>query len=57
MSFFRQTDGQDIIEYTLLLSFVVIVSAALFQLSGTSISAIWGVTNNHLSTAQSIAGS
>jgi len=49
--------GQDLIEYTLLMAFVALASAALFISSGTSISKIWSTTNAQLSTAASTAAS
>lgn len=45
----RQEDGQDLVEYSLLLAFVVVTSAALFLYNSASISAVWGKTNNELS--------
>ena len=45
--FLRDEQGQDLVEYTLLLAFVALASAALFIGAGTSISTIWG----HASTA------
>lgn len=53
----RGEEGQDLIEYTLLMAFVALASAALFISSGTSISSIWSITNTELSTAASSAGS
>jgi Flp pilus assembly pilin Flp len=50
-------EGQDLIEYTLLMAFVALASAALFISSGTSISKIWSTTNVQLSTAASTAAS
>ena len=47
--------GQDLIEYTLLLAFVVLASAALFISAGGSISAIWSQSNTVLSQANSAA--
>ncbi|HLY19725.1 MAG TPA: hypothetical protein VKR61_21010 [Bryobacteraceae bacterium] len=47
----REEDGQDLIEYTLLMAFVALSSAALFVNSGTSVSRIWSSTNSALSTA------
>jgi Flp pilus assembly pilin Flp len=44
----RTDDGQDIVEYTLLLAFVVIFSAALLLLGGSSTQSIWSVTNTNL---------
>jgi Flp pilus assembly pilin Flp len=52
---FWQDDGQDLVEYTLLMSFVVVVSAALFLYNSDSVAAIWNATNSHLSTANSVA--
>jgi Flp pilus assembly pilin Flp len=43
--------GQDLIEYTLLMAFVALASAALFIGAGTSVSKIWSVNNATLSTA------
>ena len=49
--------GQDLIEYTLLMAFVALASAALFISSGSSVSKIWSVTNVLLSTAAASAAS
>ena len=49
--------GQDLIEYTLLMAFVALASAALFISSGKSVSAIWSTTNVQLSAAASAASS
>jgi len=43
--------GQDLIEYTLLLAFVALASAALFIGAGGSITKIWVVTNSQLAAA------
>ena len=43
--------GQDLIEYTLLLAFVALASAALFIGAGGNISKIWATTNNTLNSA------
>ncbi|MGA3043737.1 MAG: Flp family type IVb pilin [Bryobacteraceae bacterium] len=48
--------GQDLIEYTLLMAFVALGSAALFLGAGTSISSIWSTTNMQLSAAAAAAG-
>ena len=53
----KDDQGQDLIEYTLLMAFVALASAALFISSGTSISKIWSTTNTQLSLAASSAGS
>jgi Flp pilus assembly pilin Flp len=48
-----EEDGQDLTEYTLLLAFVVLISAALLLTNQKAIDTIWLVTNNNLSAAVS----
>jgi len=55
--FLTDEEGQDLIEYTLLLAFVALASAALFISAGGSINSIWTVANNTLSTAATCAAS
>ena len=55
--FWQDEQGQDLIEYTLLMAFVALASAALFISSGASVSAIWTDTNTSLSEAASAASS
>jgi Flp pilus assembly pilin Flp len=55
--FWQEEQGQDLIEYTLLLAFVALVSAALFIGAGQSASSIWSIANSQLSTAAASAGS
>jgi len=55
--FWQDEQGQDLIEYTLLMAFVALASAALFISSGTSISAIWSSSNAELDSAASTAAS
>ena len=43
--------GQDLIEYTLLMAFVALASAALFIGAGGSVKGIWSTTSTQLSTA------
>ena len=47
--------GQDLIEYTLLLAFVVLASAALFISAGGSIKGIWAQSNVILTQANTAA--
>ncbi len=49
--FLRDEQGQDLIEYTLLMAFVALASAAIFVSAGQSISTIWGSASTQLSTA------
>ena len=50
-NFWQEEQGQDLIEYTLLMAFVALASAALFIGAGTSISGIWTKTNSTLDAA------
>jgi Flp pilus assembly pilin Flp len=50
-SFWREEQGQDLIEYTLLMAFVALASAALFLGAGTSIKGIWTNTAAQLNAA------
>jgi len=43
--------GQDLIEYTLLMAFVALASAALFLGAGGSVKGIWSTTNSQLTAA------
>ena len=54
-NFFREETGQDLIEYTLLLAFVCMATAALFISSGGSLSGIWTAANSQLSAANTSA--
>jgi len=54
--FAQEEAGQDFVEYTLLIAFVVICTAALFLGQGDHITTIWRVTNNNLSAAAVCAG-
>jgi Flp pilus assembly pilin Flp len=47
----RDEQGQDLIEYTLLLAFVALASAALFVGTGGSVSTIWGAASGSLANA------
>lgn len=54
-NFLRDEQGQDLIEYTLLMAFVALASAALFLGAGGSISGIWTVSNSNLAAASTSA--
>jgi Flp pilus assembly pilin Flp len=54
-NFWNDEQGQDLIEYTLLMAFVALASAALFLSAGGSISGIWTTTNSQLTSANSLA--
>ena len=44
-------NGQDLIEYTLLMAFIAMASAALVFGLGGSVKGIWSVTNSQLAAA------
>jgi Flp pilus assembly pilin Flp len=50
-NFWKDEQGQDLIEYTLLMAFVALASAALFLGAGGSIKGIWQNTNTQLANA------
>lgn len=53
LNFWREESGQDLIEYTLLMAFIALASAAIFINAGNSISSIWGTANSELGGAAS----
>jgi len=55
LTFWIDDSGQDLIEYTLLMAFVALASAALFLGAGNSIVGIWNSTNSQLSAANAAA--
>jgi Flp pilus assembly pilin Flp len=57
VSFIKDDQGQDLVEYTLLLAFVCLASAALFIGAGGSLSGIWTTANTTLVNANTTAAS
>jgi Flp pilus assembly pilin Flp len=55
IQFVKDDRGQDLIEYTLLMAFVALASAALFMGAGGSIKGIWSVSNSQLAAANTSA--
>jgi len=53
--FTREEEGQDLVEYTLLLAFVCLASAALFIGAGKSMANIWVDTNLVMTNAGQVA--
>jgi Flp pilus assembly pilin Flp len=54
-NFWNDEQGQDLIEYTLLMAFVALASAALFLSAGGSINGIWSTSNSRLAAANTMA--
>ena len=55
LRFVREEEGQDLVEYTLLLAFVCLASAALFIGAGKSMANIWVDTNLIVDNAGQVA--
>jgi Flp pilus assembly pilin Flp len=53
----RQEDGQDLIEYTLLLAFVVFITAGVVSIGGQSIKGITSTSNSQITAASQFAAS
>lgn len=51
LRFLKDEGGQDLIEYTLLMAFIALASAAIFSNAGQSIKGIWGNANTTLHNA------
>lgn len=50
-NFLQDEAGQDLIEYTLLMAFIALASAAIFISAGGSINTIWVGANTTLANA------
>jgi Flp pilus assembly pilin Flp len=55
--FVREEQGQDLVEYTLLLAFVCLASAALFIGAGNTLAGIWKTANTVLTSANAAVSS
>lgn len=53
--FLNDEQGQDLIEYSLLMAFIALASAALFTSTGGSIKTIWNKTSTQLANAATAA--
>ena len=54
-AFWTDEQAQDLIEYTLLMAFVALASAALFIGAGNSIKGIWSTSSSGLEYANTVA--
>ena len=54
--FWREETGQDLIEYTLLMTFIVLATFAFIGGGRPMVNAIWGTANTRLDTANHFAG-
>jgi Flp pilus assembly pilin Flp len=53
----REEDGQDLIEYTLLMTFIVIATAAVIGSGQSVLVGIWGSGNSTVAAASTTAAS
>ena len=53
----RDEEGQDLIEYSLLITFIAIATAAVVGSGTNTIRGIWGTSNSQISTANITAAS
>lgn len=53
--FWSEEDGQDLIEYSLLIVFIAIACAAIVGAGGSSVTPIWSQANTQLSAANTTA--
>jgi Flp pilus assembly pilin Flp len=55
--FWKEERGQDLVEYSLLMAFVCLASAAMFIAVGKTVTGIWGFTNATMTQAYCAASS
>jgi Flp pilus assembly pilin Flp len=53
--FLRDEQGQDLVEYTLLIAFVCLASASIYIATGTNTQTIWNSASNSLVSASAAA--
>jgi Flp pilus assembly pilin Flp len=54
-SFFKEEDGQDLVEYSLLLAFIALAAVAVLGQVKTQINGLWTKVNSKLATANTAA--
>ena len=54
--FFREEEGQGLVEYALIIGLIAIVAIAALSAAGTSVSGLFGNINEKLSTANNGQG-
>jgi Flp pilus assembly pilin Flp len=56
-AFWKEEDGQDLVEYSLLLAFIALSAIALLSGIKPKLSTLWGMINTQLTNATSAAAS
>ncbi len=54
-SLLEDENGQDLVEYTLLMAFIVLSASAIFRNGGASVKTVWTVASNQLVNAATAA--
>ncbi len=54
-AFWQEEDGQDLVEYSLLLAFIALGAVAILNSASTSISTLWKDISNALTSATAAA--
>lgn len=54
-AFWQEEDGQDLVEYSLLLAFIALAAVAILSQASTSITTLWGDISNALTSATTAA--
>jgi Flp pilus assembly pilin Flp len=55
-NFWREEEGQDLIEYSLLVVFIAIACCAMIASPQGAVKGIWTVSNNQLTQANALVG-
>ena len=55
-NFWQEEQGQDLIEYSLLITFIAIACAAVLGAGRPAVNSIWMGTNNQLAQANKVSG-
>jgi Flp pilus assembly pilin Flp len=55
LNFLREDQGQDLIEYSLLITFIAIACAAFLGIGRPAVNSMWQSSNNQLLQAKSAA--
>ena len=50
-AFWQEEDGQDLVEYSLLLAFIALAAVALMSSAGVSVNKIWSGINSQMTNA------
>jgi Flp pilus assembly pilin Flp len=53
--FLGNESGQDLVEYTLLLAFVLLVGLSIFEQTGTAVGPAWTLANSTLQAASAVS--